>query len=60
MTKDTPSALKRKIKRLESENEHLRNLLNRAYEHSGHTAYANAVKSVRIAQAIRILQGEDE
>lgn len=60
MTKDTPAALKRKLKRLESENEHLRNLLNRAYQHGGHTAYANAVKAVRIEQAIRILQGEDE
>lgn len=54
------AALKRKLKRLEDENEYLQNLLSKAYEHGGHTAYACAVQTIRIQQAIRILQGEDE
>jgi hypothetical protein len=61
MTKEeTVSTLRRKIKRLEDENKGLREMMRRAYEHNADVAISAAVRYVRIEQAIRILQGEDE
>jgi hypothetical protein len=54
------SILRRKIKRLEEENKGLREMMRRAYEHNADVAISAAVRYVRIEQAIRILQGEDE
>lgn len=61
MTKEeTVAALRRKIKRLEDENKGLREMMRRAYEYNSDVAISAAVRYVRIEQAIRILQGEDE
>jgi hypothetical protein len=57
---ETMATLKRKIKRLEDENEGLRKMLSRSYEINSDTAIQSVVQFVRIEQAIRILKGEDQ
>ncbi len=61
MTKEeTMSTLRRKVKRLENENQELREMIRKAYQYNADVAISSAVRYVRIEQAIRILKGEDE
>lgn len=57
---ETMATLKRKIKRLEDENEGLRKMLSRSYEIHSDTAIQSVVQFIRIEQAIRVLKGEDQ
>jgi hypothetical protein len=54
------STLRRKVKRLENENQELREMIRKAYQYNADVAISSAVRYVRIEQAIRILKGEDE
>jgi len=59
-TPQTPAALRRKIERLEAQIKALTDFMDRDRKSEYETIRRNADMAVRIEQAARILQGEDE